>query len=100
MKYILLYTNIKAYTYEADYHCIDCTKKRFPYMNYNLDPHPRECDINGLHEHQADNEGNRVHPVFDTGDTENPIQHMVCGDCHEIIDTYEVMEGSNENDYS
>ena len=75
-------------------------------MNYNLDPQPRECDINGLHEHQADNEGNRVHPVFSTdewydyGDTENPIQHMVCGDCHEIIDTYEVMEGSNENDYS
>ena len=64
-------------------------------MNYNLDPQPRECDINGLHEHQADNEGNRVHPVFSTdewydhGDTENPIQHMVCGDCHKIIDTYE-----------
>jgi hypothetical protein len=30
------------------------------------------------------------------GNTENPIQHMVCGDCHKIIETYEVMEVAND----
>jgi hypothetical protein len=94
MKYILLYTNIKAYQYEADIHCIDCTHKRFAYK------HDDGCIY--LDDDQLDNEGNEVHPVFDTdewydyGDTENPIQHMVCGDCHKIIETYEVMEVAND----
>ena len=76
---------IIAYTYEADVHCIDCTNKRF-----GATPTYR------IH---RDNEGNLVHPVFSTDEwqeldegflAENPTQYLVCGDCHEIIDTYTI----------
>ena len=83
--------NIIAYTYEADTHCIDCTNKRF-----GATPTYR------IH---RDNEGNLIDALFETDEwqeldegflEENPIQHMVCGDCHKIIDTYEVMGVSND----
>ena len=77
--------NIIAYTYEADTHCIDCTNKRFgATTTYRI---------------HRDNERNRVHPVFSTDEwqeldegflAENPTQYLVCGDCHEIIDTYTI----------
>jgi hypothetical protein len=87
---------IIAYTYEADYHCIDCTVKQFESSGFNK--------FNAL-----DNDGNidewqelgesylLVHPVFDYDEwqeldanflEENPTQYLACGDCHEIIEEY------------
>ena len=84
---------IIAYTYEADYHCIDCTKKRFARgLNPALYHH-------GIHELQEDSEGNLVRPLFSIDEwqefdesflEENPTQYLACGDCHEIIDEYTV----------
>ena len=77
--------NIIAYTYEADTHCIDCTNKRF-----GATPTYR------IH---RDNEGNLIDVVLSIDEwqeldegflAENPTQYLVCGDCHEIIDTYTI----------
>jgi hypothetical protein len=74
-----------AYTYEADIHCIDCTRKRYESGGFN-----------GIYD-SLDNEGNLIHPLFDTDEwqeldesfiAENPIQYLACGDCHEVIEEY------------
>lgn len=67
---------IIAYTYEADYHCHDCTIKRFIAM-----PHTSP-DIRGVDIEATDSEGNPVHPVFDTDDTPDST---CCCDCHAVI---------------
>ena len=73
-----------AYTYEADYHCPTCTHKRFPEPDSALD-----------------NEGNRVRRVNHYYEwmeldksfcMENPVQKLICGDCHELLWTYSVGE--------
>ena len=91
---------IIAYTYEADFHCIDCTVKRFDYLrtpNRDYISFKSMCDENRVHVNQLDNEGNYVHPLFSTDEwqeldegflEENPTQYLACGDCHEIIETY------------
>ena len=90
-------TSIIAYTFEADNHCVDCTSKRFQYMDFYLNPPAEGCDANGLHEYQVDSEGNLVHPVFSTDEwqefdegfiADNPTQYLTCGDCHEVIEEY------------
>lgn len=71
--------NIIAYTYEADFHCYDCTLDRF--------------GIGGdIPDNAKDNEGNSVHPVFSTDETparlstEDGGYDVTCGDCHCIIE--------------
>lgn len=56
---------VVGYVYEADVHCIECTKKRFPAINLN---------------EVFDREGNEVKPVFEI-DWEFLKQHGYCGDC-------------------
>ena len=62
-----------AYTFEADYHCKDCTIERFG-------------STEGV-----DREGNQVGAVapwdewFDIGEGD---QTLACGDCHEVIEQY------------
>lgn len=71
--------SIIAYTYEADVHCIDCTRecadvgllKRVPPLRLDTDEHGIAFDL-------IDREGNPVHPVFSTD--EHDFTH--CGDCH------------------
>ena len=58
---------IIAYTYEADYHCIDCTEKRFG-----------QDDLG--YAFTVDDEDNPVHPVFSIDEID---EHPVCGDCLE-----------------
>jgi hypothetical protein len=87
-----------AYTYEADHHCLDCTVERFQYDKQDwTDWNFTAIDENGIYIGQKDKEGNSVHPVFSTDEwqefdsfflAENPIQYLVCGDCHTIIDEY------------
>ena len=94
-------SNILAYTYEADYHCIDCTRKRFFYLyvepNRSIVTTNFETDENGILYSQTDNEDNRVHPLFSTDEwqelddsytSENPTQYLACGDCHTVIEEY------------
>ena len=96
-------SRIIAYTYEADYHCIDCTTRnkrlqRTVCQHYIQGIPCKNCrDSNGLLYDQLDNEGNLVHPVFSTDEwqefdegflAENPTQYLACGDCHEVIEEY------------
>jgi hypothetical protein len=95
--------DILAYTYQADYHCVDCTRKRFFYLyvepNRSIVTTNFETDDNGILYTQLDSEGNFVHPVFYSDQwieydesymAENPTQYMLCGDCHIIIDQYSI----------
>lgn len=74
---------IIAYTYEADCHCVDCAKKRFelPPLT-SLERKDRWPDNNGISAYQRDNEGNEVRPIFSTDEQLEPLH---CGDCHESI---------------
>lgn len=60
---------IIAWTYEADYHCLDCAWKRFDHALEDPDT--------------VDDEGNPLHPVFSWD--EAPISGIVCSDCGEVI---------------
>jgi hypothetical protein len=89
---------IIAYTYDADINCIDCTKQKFDYMYTGIVRAFSTIDINGIYTDQLDTEGEMVIPMFSTHEwrefdkgflKENPIQHLTCGSCLEIIDTYE-----------
>ena len=53
---------IIGYTYEADYHCTDCTEKRFG-----------KDDLD--YAFTVDNEDNPVHPVFSTDEIK---EHSAC----------------------
>jgi len=95
--------NIIAYTYEADYHCVDCTVKRYqsggfdkasPDYPYYIGD---EVDGQGVGLDSLDSEGNYAHPLFSTDEwlefdegfmAENPTQYLACGDCHEVIEEY------------
>ena len=70
-----------AYTYEADYHCLDCTFARFTDGDY-LEWLTGEQVV----EQWIDNEGNPVHPVFDTDEYDTPL---VCGTCGCVIEEAE-----------
>ena len=90
--------NILCYTYEANYHCIECTQKRFSnngkvYGTENDIAQLKPCtDRNGIWLETIDIDGNLVHPVFTTDDSwieydeEHPIQYMSCGTCLKVID--------------
>lgn len=88
-------TRIIAYTYDADVHCVSCTKRRFAPKDkrhcepaaYGFNQRVRgsfnRIERTPLDEHYvpvyaADSEGNQVHPVFSTD--EHEFTH--CGDCH------------------
>jgi hypothetical protein len=96
---------IIAYTYGADYHCIDCTTRNKKFqrtlcIHYIQGKPCNNCrDSNGLLYEQKDNDGNLVHPLFSTDEwqeldpsflEDNPTQYLACGDCHKTIDEYTV----------
>lgn len=66
---------IIAYTFEADFHCIACTHKRFCSSGVEIDEH-------GVYLHSIDRERNPVRPVFSTDELE---YKEYCGDCHQPI---------------
>ncbi len=64
---------IIAYTYESDVHCVSCTVLRFAHSSVcglDLDP-------NGIWYGHTDSDGNPIHPVFSTDETN--FTH--CSDC-------------------
>ena len=101
--------NLIAYTYEADYHCIDCAVKRYGKhrsicIHYVQGKPCTNCrDSNGILYEQKDSEGNLVHPLFSTDEWQDmnscdhdwdwqcvcsDTQYLTCGDCHEVIEEY------------
>jgi len=62
--------NIIGYTYEADYHCVDCTENRFG-----------QDDLG--YAFTVDNEDNLVHPIFSIDEIDSDA---VCGDCLKEIE--------------
>ena len=94
--------NIIAYTYEADTHCITCTKKRYQDGGFDTlyKEHPNYnegLDANGVGMDAMDYEGNAVHPQSSIDEwyeldesviADYPTQYLACGDCHEVIDEY------------
>lgn len=87
-----------AYTYEADVHCPDCARQRFP-ASYTS-----ESDLHGVKIDATDNEGNPIHAVMpydelptDLRDEDGGQRTYNCGDCHEVIATRdESLEGSRD----
>lgn len=71
---------IIGYTYEADVHCVDCTRKRFPRESAPAD-YPY-TDSAGVPLTARDREGNVVHPITDIDESAN-TEH--CGDCREKL---------------
>ncbi len=103
--------NILCYTYEYDYHCIECTVKRYKanrfyrptkdnqyytsehgkYLIYD-EWNETHSDENDIRYDCFDSEGNHVIGVSDVDDSwieydeEHPIQYMSCGTCLKVID--------------
>lgn len=80
-------TRIIAYTYEADYHCIGCTQKRFAPPGTELKRD--ECGVPFL---AHDGDKNPVHPVFDTDELPTDLSAhdggwpaIACGTCQTVI---------------
>lgn len=80
-----------AYTYEADYHCKDCTEKRFGCCNCGFIACPGggpHCTTPAMD--VRDNEGNEVGviaPWDEWTHGERGAESLVCGDCENIIKT-------------
>ena len=82
-------TTIIGYTYEADTHCVDCTKSRFAY-NWQFDPWDLDnFDKNDVPFSAMDNEGNLVHPIFCGAEFDYQPN---CAECHEIIEGIQLTE--------
>ena len=101
--------NIIAYTYEADYHCIDCTVEWAHKQSLKRGGSGAvRISENDLVEFQVTYFNGTVPDracvpgaVFSTDEwqefdesylAENPTQYLACGDCHEIIETYSTSE--------
>lgn len=83
-----------AYAFEADLHCVPCTKQATSRMQVdNYHPHAHGLssspsgnrDENGLHYNLVDSEGNLIHPVFDIDENPDYPRPQHCGDCQEEI---------------
>ena len=84
--------NIIAYTYEADYHCPDCTRKAYALGQLLTGDTVRGYDEHTLPFDTTDAEGNRVHPVFSLDELPCDLSveaggytPVSCGDCRAII---------------
>jgi hypothetical protein len=89
---------IIGYTYEADYHCVECTQKRWQ-VDTDATKYVRKpelwhevLDEHGVPYKATDREGNNVHPIFSTDELPCDISDegggyspVVCGDCGEVI---------------
>lgn len=88
-------TRVIAYTYEADYHCIGCTKARFDaggFTKENFLGRPDELDEHGVSMAATDGERNNVNVVFSTDELPCHIPAeaggytpVTCGTCHGVI---------------
>lgn len=79
-------TRIIAYAFEADVHCPACTALAHQRSSIRFQLRPESVagrrDEHGLPETMMDREGNPVHPIFST---DEQLEPLFCGDCHERI---------------
>jgi hypothetical protein len=100
-------TDVIAYAYDADNHCIYCTRKLYGAkgeVECNTDYGSTETlpngdtiqlDENGVRSNAHDTEGNEVHPIFETDDNDG----LYCGSCHDTIrEPYLELEDSPDDD--
>jgi hypothetical protein len=71
---------VVGYTYDADVHCVACTRGYIVNTGQTLDPD--DIDDYDLAEQFTDSEGNELHPMF-AGDEYMETEY--CGDCGEVI---------------
>ena len=107
----MAWSDIIAYMYEGDHHCIRCTKKKWD--DGLLQPTPEtislhgsgiaenEQDQHGIPYAAADDEMNNIHPLLSIDEwinldpdylKEYPEQTLECGTCHDVIDTWKEWE--------
>jgi hypothetical protein len=92
---------IKAYTYEADTHCIDCTQIRFGNNASSTMQFTNTVDENGIWDDPdyptLDGSGNPIGTLFSWSEwaeydpnflANNNTQYLTCGDCLEVIEEY------------
>lgn len=76
---------IIGWTYEADVHCNTCTRERFGPDIETLVPAPE------------DSEGNEIHPIFASDETDPAGEY--CGDCGtEIAEPWNVDDDDGSKD--
>ncbi len=80
---------IIAYTFEADLHCVSCTKRATQRMKLDHN-HPYAMgeshkDDHGVEYDFVDSEGNLIHPVFNTDENPDYPMPQHCGDCFEEV---------------
>ena len=63
-----------GYAYNADRHCVTCTKERFP---PGADNDENAVPLDGI-----DAEGNFLKPMFSYDEV---LENQYCGDCRDII---------------
>lgn len=91
-------TQITAYTYDADYHCVECTSEEFsPSLPEYAAMGEGSTDANHVPFNIKDYHGNPIHPIFSTdelptrlGDTfgdemrwYEPQEFYTCGTCRQ-----------------
>lgn len=96
-----------AYTYDADTHCPECARARFPRVRDPLcascDVHAGGCSVHNVSppEDARDREGNPVGAVepWDAWHEDAPGQFaLVCGTCRTVIDSCDHGSGMSESD--
>lgn len=70
-----------GYGFDADIHCVDCTKTRRFLQRIDL-PMADGEDEHGLPYAAIDSEGNYLSPVFDIQENS---ENETCGDCGEAL---------------
>lgn len=88
-------SKVIGYTYDADYHCINCTTAYIKGGTQSrTPPHPKQVErwLDGTDEF-PDSENNPIHPIFDTdewyaNDIHEGRSHATlnCGTCGDEID--------------
>jgi hypothetical protein len=79
VNYGIPYDRIVAYTYDADYHCVECAGNE----HADDDAADDTTDANGIPYDAEDSEGNNVHPVF-AGQMDGDTVER-CTDCGTIV---------------
>lgn len=77
---------IIGYTYEADCHCVGCTRQRADSGGFRKSHPDSRADIvdeHGVALTSTDSEGNPIHPMFST---DEQLEPQYCGDCRERIE--------------
>lgn len=77
-----------GYAYEADTHCVPCTKRRFPEPGQDPDEH-------SIPMYAEDSERNPITPIFSTQEVLHDIH---CRQCRAVIAEAYQPDGTDQDD--